>query len=407
MTRSARKHLALAVGIATLVTAGATTAEARPATAEARPATAEARPGTTSPAKRLQQDVEAIHALGISGVQARTVGPGGRQTVATSGTADLRTGRPVSPDGYFRMASTAKTLIATVVLQLEEEGGLSLDDTVEHWLPGLVDGNGNDGRRITVRQLLQHTSGIHDDLPGYTTPEEYYQQRYDIHSSRELVGRAMRHAPDFEPGKGWGYSNTGYVLLGMIIQKVTGHAAHEEVETRVLRPLGLDQTRWTGVSRTLPRPHAQGYQFFGPGARVDVTRQVPVGHEALSWVTTTRDENALFRALLGGRLLSGRQLAEMKRTVPVSEDAQQSWPGGRYGLGIVERPLSCGGTYWGHEGGDGGYITLNGVTGDGRRSAVVSMSEARGDTLEHILEQEKTASALIDRALCAGGPGAP
>ncbi|GAA2920903.1 hypothetical protein GCM10010446_01150 [Streptomyces enissocaesilis] len=103
------------------------------------------------------------------------------------------------------------------------------------------------------------------------------------------------------------------------------------------------------------------------------------------------------------RLLPARQLAKMKQTVPVSAEVQKLWPGGRYGLGLVERPLSCGGTYWSHEGGDGGYITLNGVTDDGGRSAVVSMSEARGDTPQHIMEQENAASALIDHALCAGG----
>ncbi|QEU96384.1 serine hydrolase domain-containing protein [Streptomyces kanamyceticus] len=392
MTRTARKRLALALGIATLVTAGATTAAARPA--------------ETSPAKRLRQDVEAIHALGISGVQARAVAPDGRQTVATSGTADLKTGRPVRSDGYFRMASTAKTLVATVALQLETEGVLSLDDTVEHWLPGMVRGKGNDGRRITVRQLLQHTSGIHDDLPGYTTPKEYYEQRDDVHRPEELVRRAMRHAPDFRPGKGWAYSNTGYVLLQMIIQKATGNPAHEEIQNRVLRPLGLTHTRWTGLSPTLPKPHAKAYEFFGPGSRVDVTRQIPMDQEILSWATTTQDENDFFRALLGGRLLPPRQLAKMKQTVPVNKEFQEAWPGGRYGLGLAERPLSCGGTYWSHEGGDGGYVTLNGVTEDGGRSAVVSMSEARGDTMEHRLEQESTASALIDRALCAGGPGA-
>lgn len=97
----------------------------------------------------------------------------------------------------------------------------------------------------------------------------------------------------------------------------------------------------------------------------------------------------------------------MKRTVPVSADLRSMWPGGRYGLGLVERPLSCGGTYWSHEGGDGGYITLNGVTGDGRRSAVVSMSEALGDSQEHISQQENAGSALIDHALCAGGRATP
>ncbi len=369
-------------------------------------APAVAGPAGSSPAERLRRDAEAIRALGVSGVQARAVGPGGREWVAVSGTAELGTGRPVRPDGYFRMASTSKTLVAVVVLQLEAEGRLSLDDTVEHWLPGVVRGGGNDGGRITVRNLLQHTSGIHDDLPGYTTPEEYYQQRYDVHEPEELVARAMAHAPDFRPGEGWGYSNTGYVLLDMIIERVSGRPAHREVEDRVLRPLGLDQTRWVGTSPVLPRPHARAYELFGPGAEVDVTEQVPVDHENLSWVTTTRDENRLFRGLLGGRLLPARQLAAMRRTVPVSAEVQLLWPGGRYGLGLVERPLSCGGSYWSHEGGDGGYITLNGVTGDGRRSVVVSMSEARGDSLEHVVEQEGAASALVDHALCAGGRGA-
>jgi D-alanyl-D-alanine carboxypeptidase len=356
-------------------------------------------------AEQLRRDVDAIHALGVSGVQARAIGPDGRQCVAVSGSADVTTGRPVSPYGYFRMASTSKTMIATVILQLEAESRLSSSDVVERWLPGLLGANGNDGRRITLRQLLQHTSGLHDDLPGYTTPQQYRQHRHDVHSSVELVARALEHAPDFPPGEGWAYSNTGYILLSMIVQVVTGRVAHREIEHRILRPLGLDQTRWMGRVPTLPRPHSRAYQLFGPRCRVDVTDQVPVDHENLSWATTTRDENRLLRALLAGRLLPPDQLAAMKRTVPVSSEVQHLWPGGRYGLGVVERPLSGGGTYWSHEGGDGGYITLNGVTADGRRSAVVSMSEARGDTAEHILAQENAASALIDHALSVSDTG--
>ncbi|MFE2999577.1 serine hydrolase domain-containing protein [Nocardia sp. NPDC059246] len=387
MTSTLRGRLSVALGAAALLVA--------------EMATAVAQPTGSSLVEQLRQDTEAIHALGISGVQARVITPDGGQSVAISGTADLNTGLPVPSDGYFRMASTAKTLVATVVLQLEAEHTLTLDDTVDRWLPGVVQGNGNDGSRITIRHLLQHTSGIHDDLPGYTTPEEYYQQRYDLYSPEQLVARAMAQAPDFPPGQGWQYSNTGYVLLGTIIQQATGRPAHQEIEARILGPLGLDQTRWTGASPTLPEPHARAYQFFGPGAEMDVTDQIPVEHEILSWVTTTRDENSFFRALLGGRLLPARQLTEMKQTVPVSAELQQLWPGGRYGLGLAERPLGCGGTYWSHEGGDGGYITLNGVTEDGTRSAVVSMSEARGDTPEHIRDQENVAGALIDHALCA------
>ncbi|MFF0635390.1 serine hydrolase domain-containing protein [Nocardia sp. NPDC004151] len=359
-----------------------------------------AQPAESSIAQRLRQDAETIHALGISGVQASVIEPDGTRSVATSGTADLATSDPVPSDGYFRMASTAKTLVATVVLQLTSKGSLTLDDTLERWLPDVVRGNGNDGARITLRQLLQHTSGIHDDLPGYTTPAEYYQQRHDTYTPAQLIARAMAHAPDFAPGSSWQYSNTGYILLAEIIQRATGRPAHTEIENRIVTPLGLHGTRWLGDSPTLPEPHARAYQFFGPGSEVDVTDQIALEPENLSWVTTTEDENTFFRALLGGRLLPADRLAEMKRTVPVSGDLETMWPGGRYGLGLAERPLSCGGAYWSHEGGDGGYITLNGVTGDGARSAVVSMSEALGDTPEHVLAQESAAAALIDHVLC-------
>lgn len=384
MTSTVSLRLAVALGAVALLAGGVTAC---------------AEPAHLSSGEQLRRDVEAIHALGVSGVQARMIGPDGRPTVATSGTADVNTGSPVDPDGYFRMASTSKTFVATVILQLAAEAAVSVDDTVEHWLPGVVQGNGNDGNRITIRHLLQHTSGIHDDLPGYTTPDEYYQQRYDVHSPTELVARAMAQAPDFAPGEGWEYSNTGYILLDMIIEQATGRPAHQEIEDRIVVPLHLDRTRWMGTSPGLPTPHARAYQYFGPDSEVDVTDQIPVDPN-LSWVTTTQDENDFFRALLEGRLLPPQQLAEMKQTVPVSEEVQQMWPGGRYGLGLVQRPLGCGGTYWSHEGGDGGYITLNGVTDDGRRSVVVAMSEALGDTPEHVLDQENAASALIDHALC-------
>ncbi|MEV0334206.1 serine hydrolase domain-containing protein [Nocardia sp. NPDC050717] len=354
-------------------------------------------PEAISVDQRLRDDVAAVHALGVSGVQARVVAPDGSQAVATAGTADLTTGAPVSADGYFRMASTVKTMVAVVVLQLAAEGTLSLDDPVARWLPETLR-----DKAITIRHLLQHTSGLRDDLPGYTTPAEYLDQRDDLHSSADLVARALANPPASAPGGAWAYSNTGYLLLDMVIERATGGPGHQAIAERVVGPLGLDHTRWTGTSPTLPAPHARAYEFFGPRAEIDVTEQVPMGH-ALSWVTTTRDQNEFFRALLDGRLLAPAQLAEMKRGVPVSAEVEPMWPGGRYGLGLLERPLSCGGTYFGHEGGDGGYITLNGVSADGARSAVVSMSEALGDTPEHILEQERAAAALIDHALCPGG----
>ena len=341
---------------------------------------------------QLQRDADAIHTLGVTGVQARVITPEGRNLVATSG-------RSVPADGRFRIASTRKAFVATVALQLVGEHRLSLDDRVERWLPGVVP----DGRRITVRQLLQNTSGIRDDEPGYTTPAEYLEQRYDVHTRDELVARAAAHPLLFPPGTGWAYSNTGFLLAGMVIERVTGRSLRREVTDRIVRPLGLRHTTWPGTEPTLPRPHARAYQLFPTGDLVDVTEQVPDDPDAI--VSTTQDLNTFFRTLLAGGLLAPAQLAEMKRTVPVSPEVAQIWPHGRYGLGLARRPLPCGGVYWGHDGGDAGYITGTGVTEDGRRSAVVSMSTALGDSLDHQFQQQRVADRLIQDALCATTTG--
>ncbi|MEU6005390.1 serine hydrolase domain-containing protein [Streptomyces sp. NPDC047453] len=352
---------------------------------------------------QLRRDADAITALGVTGVQAHLVTPDGRNLTATSGVADLTARRPVPSNGYFRIASVTKAFVATVILQLAGDGKLSLNDTVERWLPGVVSGNGNDGRAITIRQLLQHTSGLHDDYPDHTSAKNFYQHRYDTYTPEQTVGRAMRHRPDFQPGKDWNYSNTGYVLLGMIIQRVTGHPWHQEVQDRIVRPLGLKHTFWPGTSPKLPQPHAETYQRFKPGEPpVDVTEQVGSGTNGeAGLVSTTADINRFFRALLGGRLLPPAQLTQMKQTSPVSKEFEQLMPGVRDGLGLFSRPLSCGGTYWGHEGGDSGWITADGVTADGRRSVTVSLSGVFAQSADDVLHVEQAASKLVDDALCA------
>ncbi|MGC0311854.1 D-alanyl-D-alanine carboxypeptidase [Kitasatospora acidiphila] len=352
---------------------------------------------------QLQRDADAITAVGVTGVQARLVTSGGRNMTATSGLADLMDHQTVSQDGYFRIASITKTFVATVILQLAGDRRLSLDDSVDRWLPGVVSGNGNDGRAITVRQLLQHTSGIHDDYPDYTSAEDFYQHRYDTYAPEQTVARAMLHHPDFQPGEDWSYDNTGYVLLGMIIDRVTGHPWHEEVRDRIVRPLGLDHTFWPGSSPTLPQPHAETYQRFKAGEPlVDVTEQIGQGTNGeAGLVSTTADLDRFFRALLGGRLLPPAQLAQMKQTTPVNEDFEQLLPGARDGLGLFSRPLSCGGVYWGHEGGDSGWISAAGVTADGRRSVTVSLSGVLAVSPDDVQHVEQTESKLVDDALCA------
>lgn len=355
----------------------------------------------TAEAGALQQDADAIRDLGVTGVQARVITENGEDLVVTSGVADTVARDPVDPDGYFRIGSDTKPFVATVILQLVGEGRLALDDTVEEHLPAVVAGNGNDGRLVTVRHLLQHTSGIHDDYPGFDTPEQYLEKRFQPYPAEELVARAMRHRPDFAPGTGWRYSNTGYLLAAMIVERVTGRPWYEEVEDRIVRRIGLAHTVWPGDAAGLPAPHARGYQrFVAGGEPVDVT-ELTDANASGGLISTTADLNRFFRALLDGTLLAPAELAEMQRTVPVDEQVEQMWPGGRYGLGLRVRPLPCGGVYWGHGGGGSGYMTEDGVTADGRRSVVVSMSSTLSDSFESLVRQQQAADVLVERALCA------
>ncbi|MCP2340415.1 serine hydrolase domain-containing protein [Actinomadura rupiterrae] len=351
----------------------------------------------------LKHDVAAFKALGATGAQARLTTSHGRDLTATGGVADLKTKRPVSPNGYFRIASVTKAFTATVIMQLAAEGRLSVDDKVERWLPGVVSKNGNDGRKISIRNLLQHTGGVHDDYPEFTSADDFYKHRNDVYTARQIVDRAMRHKPDFQPpAKKWMYSNTGYVLLGMIIQRATGHTWQTEIRDRITRPLGLKHTFANGTNPKLPSPHAKSYQRFAPGGPlIDVTEQVGlVSNGEAGLVSTTADLNRFFRALAAGRLLPPKQMKQMRTTVPVGAKFQPLMPHARDGLGIFSRPLTCGGRYWGHEGGDSGWISTVAVTADGRRSVALSLTGVNANSEADVLRIVKAEDKLVDDALC-------
>lgn len=355
----------------------------------------------SEPVPELQRDVDALVATGLTGAQARVVHADGTSEVATSGIADVVTRAPVPADGRFRMGSTTKTFTATVALQLVGEGELSLDDTVEQRLPGVVGGNGHDARRITLRHLLQHTSGISDaDYPMPQTVEEHFAERFAPTPPQRIVAAAMRHEPLFPPGTGWSYSNTGYVLVGMIIERVTGKPWHQEVRDRILTPLALDDTLWPGASPRLPEPHARAYKRFAAGEPlVDVTELVNVDASG-GLVTTTADLNRFLRALVTGQLLRPAELQEMQRTTPTDDSVQAAFPGARYGLGIMNIPLPCGGSYWSNSGSDPGWGNDNGVTADGRRSVVTSWSTEDVTDPAGAKAQAEAFVALTTRALC-------
>ncbi|WP_434599690.1 serine hydrolase domain-containing protein [Streptomyces sp. A5-4] len=326
---------------------------------------------------------------------AATVGRDGRTRNYTAGVGDLRTGAKVPVDGQVRAGSNTKAFTATVVLQLVGEGKVVLDAPVERYLPKLVRGKGIDGRRITVRQLLQHTSG----LPNYTDFISALngEVRHTYFQPRALLDIALEHKALFAPGAKWSYSNTNYVLAGLIIEKATGRPLAEQITRRVIERIGLRHTYFPGVGdKGIREPHPRGYFAAKPGAPLeDVTEMDPSwGWAAGQIISTPSDLNRLFAALLGGKLLKPAQLAEMRTTVKIPDRAGAR-SGIRFGLGIFSTPLSCGGVMWGHGGDITGYATLSGATEDGRAVAiaVTAMTAPTERGPDHV-------QALLDGVMC-------
>ncbi|MFD7501106.1 serine hydrolase domain-containing protein [Streptomyces sp. NPDC059850] len=355
--------VSLAVGATTLTPAHAATA----ATKDGHEATRDA----------LRQWVEKG---GIPGVAA-TVWEDGKTWFGSAGHADTDTGRKRSPDDHFRAASITKLFIATVLLQLEAEGELSLDDSVEKWLPGVVRGKDYDGSGITLRSLLNHTSRLHNytDDPDFrinAAGSGFPEHRYDTYTPEDLVAVAMKQEPPpVQKGEPW-YSNTNYILAGMVIKKVTGHSYAQEAERRIIKPLDLDETSFPGTWPKMPKPHPVAYSWLhddSPGAPVhDATEQ------NMSWlgaagelISTADDLNRFDRALMRGRLLPRAQLDEMLNEVPSGGQI-------RYGLGVEKATLSCGVKVVGKTGRTNGSLSAVVGTEDGTHQLTFN---ANGDRL--------------------------
>jgi D-alanyl-D-alanine carboxypeptidase len=342
---------------------------------------------------------QALHRLttadGAPGALAE-VEDGRRRTVVTSGVANLATGAPIPHDSRFRIGSMTKPYVATVVLQLVGEHRVALDAPVERYLPGVIRGHGNDGRRITVRELLQHTSGLPDYLAYLSLPDFIAHPRTH-YAPADLLALALAHPSLFAPGTSWSYANTNYLVAGMLIEKVTGHPYGEEIRRRILTPLGLHATYVPGDRATIPGPHPRGYVRPDNGTPiVEMTEFNPsLAAGSGNMISSGADMSRFFDALLHGRLLRPAELREMMTTRPTGS------PDGRaYGLGLESKPLPCGGVYWGHGGDIFGFQTLGGATVSGRRATVMVNLDPGGTDA-----QDDDADAAIGAALCEG-PGA-
>ncbi|MFE1749267.1 serine hydrolase domain-containing protein [Streptomyces anandii] len=287
----------------------------------------------------------------------------------TEGTADRRTGEAMSTADRFRIGSVTKTFTAVVLLQLAAEGKVRLDTSVNHYLPGLLPDD-----RITVRHVLSHRSGLYDytnDMFAHTV-SGFEAVRTKVFTYRDLVARSLKHARTHAPGAVYAYSNTNFVVAGMLVEKLTGHSVRTEYENRVIKPLKLTDTFYVHPDTRIPGRHAHGYLTpdEAKAGLVDATDQtVSWAQSAGALISSVRDLDTFLSALLGGRLLPPAQLAEMERWIPAGT-AQA------YGLGLRRRDLSCGVSVYGHTGAVQGFYTYAFASKDGRRSlsAVVNTS---------------------------------
>lgn len=324
---------------------------------------------------------EVVSAAGV-GAQAQ-VRDGATVWRGRSGVSEVGTTRPVPLAGRFRIGSVTKTFLATVALQLVAEKRLGLDDPVDRWLPGLPT-NG-----ATVRQLMNHTSGLYDVL--YTLPRppqpEFYANRWRTWTADELIQRALANPPTSTvPGKVYKYSNTNYLLLGEIVEKVTGHSYAFEIERRVIRPLHLHDTSVPGTDPRLTGPHAHGYVPSPDGKLLDFSVMNPsIFGAAGEMISSTHDLDRFVTALLGGHLLPRGLLRQMK--TPGTEN-------GHYGLGLAWRTTTCGTTVYGNDGDALTYQAWSFASEDLRRRATLVL------TPNFAADSDGPVDTFLDKAFC-------
>ncbi|MBC9717289.1 beta-lactamase family protein [Streptomyces sp. TRM66268-LWL] len=257
-----------------------------------------------------------------------------RTWFGAAGHATYGSARPPRREDHFRIGTLSQTFIAVVVLQLAAEGRIGLADPVERHLPGLLRGNGHDGRRILVLHLLVHNAGLHPYLQDRKSPYRSYDRRY---TAADLVRLGLSRPPESPPGLNYRDSHAHYAVLGLLIERLTGRSYAAEVRRRILDPLDLTGTSFPGTRRDLPSPHGSAY-----GGRAskptDLTEIDPTvlgaGGEMIS---TLDDLNRFYTALLRGSLLPKAQLARM---LDVSDGM------GHAGLGIGLYEVSCGARLW-------------------------------------------------------------
>lgn len=307
-----------------------------------------------------------------------------------SGVMELGSPTRVQADSQIRIGSNTKTFTAAIVMQLVGEDAIALDGTVETYLPGVIQHPEVTGQDITIRQLLQHTSGLPDmdgDIGDHLLE---WQHRYI--SPRAALDLALAHPVTNAPGARFEYSNSNYILAGLIIEAVTGRPLAEEIDRRIVHPLGLKDTYFPDQGEQVIRgDHPHSYLPLGDSP-VDFTEFDPSwGYAAGAMVSTTEDLTAFYSAVATGDVVADAQLEEMRKTIP----AESLWEGAAYGLGLISFDLSCGVTAWGHGGDVPGTVSRVAATEDGRAAAIAVTQNATS------VEADARLRGLIDTAICS------
>lgn len=325
--------------------------------------------------KALRDGLEAFHQAGMYGAYS-SVRDGSEQWRGAAGVADTDTGRPMRPDYEHRIGSITKTFTSVAVLQQVAKGRIDLDAPIGDYLPELV--RGERGRKVTVRMLLNHTSGIADYIvPAFpelvTDPGQALDEgRFRELAPEDLVRLGLAAEPAAPRGT-HSYANTNYVIAGLLLKKATGQDPESYITRNVIRKAGLRHTYFPRSAR-ISGPHAKMYEsFYGT---IEPARDYSVYD--MSWagtagamVSTMNDLNDFYRRLLGGKLLGAAELREMKTTVPAYEPAPGQEVAMQYGLGLYTIKMPSGDWYWGHDGGVFGAGTWALSTEDGRRQAAI------------------------------------
>jgi D-alanyl-D-alanine carboxypeptidase len=371
LTRRRRAYIdvaAVAAGVLALAipTQGSSSSATRIAGSSVPPVGGVRQPGTTTglaakkPTK-LQRIARSLVAAGAPGAVVYVKTPSGVRS-ASAGFARLQPRVPMRVAVHYRIASVTKTFVATGVLQLAGAGRVSLDDPVERWLPGLVP----NGPAITLRMLLNHTSGLYDLANDPTLLAEFAEHPTRQWTPREVLRFALSHPPLFPPGSSYAYSNTGYVLLGLVIEAVTGTPLDQVLRERLVQPLRLRATSFPNGTG-LPEPAAHGYELRD-GRFVELTYNPSIAWGTGHIVSSVADLSAFFAALMKSRLFPAALLKEMKaRPAP-----KIGWIAG---LGLLTTRTPCGVAY-GHGGDIPGWHDEVLATADGRRVAVIMVNYA-------------------------------